>query len=53
LPAVYPSDDYIEELRAYTALYLKEEIQNEALTRKVTTPHVQRGTLGGRAFPFE
>jgi len=35
LPAVYPSDDYIEELRAYTALYLKEEIQNEALTRKV------------------
>ncbi len=35
LPAVYPSDDYVEELRAYTALYLKEEIQNEALTRKV------------------
>lgn len=35
LPAVYPSDDYIEDLRAYTALYLKEEIQNEALTRKV------------------
>jgi len=35
LPAVYPSDDYIEELRAYTALYLKEEIQNESLTRKV------------------
>jgi predicted AAA+ superfamily ATPase len=35
LPAVYPSDEYIEELRAYTALYLKEEIQNEALTRKV------------------
>jgi predicted AAA+ superfamily ATPase len=35
LPAVYPSDDYIEELRAYAALYLKEEIQNEALTRKV------------------
>ena len=35
LPAVYPSDDYIEELWAYTALYLKEEIQNEALTRKV------------------
>ncbi len=35
LPSVYPSDDYVEELRAYTALYLKEEIQNEALTRKV------------------
>ena len=35
LPAVYPSNDYVEELRAYTALYLKEEIQNEALTRKV------------------
>ncbi|CAB1085068.1 FIG00550230: hypothetical protein [Olavius algarvensis Delta 1 endosymbiont] len=35
LPAVYPSNDYGEELMAYTALYLKEEIQNEALTRKV------------------
>ncbi len=35
LPSVYPSDDYVEELRAYTGLYLKEEIQNEALTRKV------------------
>jgi predicted AAA+ superfamily ATPase len=35
LPAVYPRDEYIEELGAYTALYLKEEIQNEALTRKV------------------
>ena len=35
LPAIYPSEDYVEELRAYTALYLKEEIQNEALTRKV------------------
>jgi predicted AAA+ superfamily ATPase len=35
LPSIYPSDDYIEELRAYTALYLKEEIQNEALARKV------------------
>ena len=32
LPAVYLSDDYIEELRAYTALYLKEEIQNERIT---------------------
>ncbi|MCF8084138.1 MAG: DUF4143 domain-containing protein, partial [Deltaproteobacteria bacterium] len=35
LPAIYPSDDYFEELRAYAALYLKEEIQNEALTRKI------------------
>lgn len=35
LPAIYPSEDYEEELRAYTALYMKEEIQNEALTRKV------------------
>ena len=35
LPAIYPSDDYLEELRAYTALYLKEEIQNEAFTRNV------------------
>jgi len=36
LPAVYPSDDYHEELRSYTGLYLKEEIQNEALTRKIS-----------------
>ena len=35
LPSIYPSEDYVEELSAYTALYLKEEIQNEALTRKV------------------
>lgn len=35
LPVIYPSDDYIEELNAYTGLYLKEEIQNEALTRKI------------------
>ncbi len=35
LPSVYPSDNYVEELWAYTALYLKEEIQNEALTRKI------------------
>lgn len=35
LPSVYPSNDYIEELREYASLYLKEEIQNEALTRKV------------------
>ena len=35
LPSIYSSEDYIEELKAYTALYLKEEIQNEALTRKI------------------
>ncbi len=35
LPVVYTSDEYVEELRAYTALYLREEIQNEALTRKI------------------
>lgn len=35
LPSVYPSIDYAEELRAYTAMYLKEEVQNEALTRKI------------------
>ena len=35
LPYIYPSDDYFEEQRAYAALYLKEEIQNEALTRKI------------------
>jgi len=36
LPAIYSSNDYVEELNAYTALYLKEEIQAEALTRKVS-----------------
>jgi len=35
LPFVYPSEDYVEELNAYTSLYLKEEIQNESLTRKI------------------
>jgi predicted AAA+ superfamily ATPase len=35
LPSIYPSDDYVEGLKAYAALYLKEEIQNEALTRKI------------------
>lgn len=35
LPVIYPSEDYVEELRAYAGLYLKEEVQNEALTRKV------------------
>ncbi|MBN2319137.1 MAG: ATP-binding protein [Acidobacteria bacterium] len=35
LPSIYPSDEYSEELKAYTAFYLKEEIQNEALTRRI------------------
>lgn len=35
LPAIYPSRDYVEELHAYTGLYLKEEIQNESITRKI------------------
>ena len=35
LPVIYQSEDHVEELRAYTALYLKEEILNEALIRKV------------------
>jgi len=35
LPFVYPSEDYAEELNAYTSLYLKEEIQNESMTRKI------------------
>lgn len=35
LPSVYDSPDYHEELNAYISLYLREEIQNEALTRNV------------------
>ena len=35
LPAVYDSSDYQEELNAYVSLYLREEIQNEALTRNI------------------
>ena len=35
LPAIYDSPDYQEELNAYISLYLREEIQNEALTRNV------------------
>lgn len=35
LPAVYNCSDYREELNAYVSLYLREEIQNEALTRNV------------------
>lgn len=48
LPAVYLSDDYVEELRAYTALYLIEEIQNESLTRKVAQFAGQPGRNHGR-----
>ena len=35
LPSVYDSSDPQEELNAYISLYLREEIQNEALTRNV------------------
>lgn len=35
LPVIYQSEDYLEELRAYTALYLKQEIIDEALIRKL------------------
>lgn len=35
LPAVYQSEDYAEELKAYTSLYLTEEVKNEALARNV------------------
>lgn len=35
LPAIYPSDDFQEELRAYVNTYLREEVQAEALTRRI------------------
>ena len=35
LPMVYNSKHYKEELDSYVSLYLREEIQNEALTRNV------------------
>ena len=35
LPSIYDSSDYQEELDAYVSLYLREEIQSEALTRNV------------------
>lgn len=35
LPAVYNCSDYQEELNAYVSLYLREEIQSEAVTRNV------------------
>ncbi len=35
LPHVYPSPDFLEELRAYTSTYLREEIAAEALTRRI------------------
>lgn len=37
LPQVYNSADYKEELLSYVNLYLKEEIQNESLTRNIGT----------------
>ena len=36
LPPVYLSDDPAEELRGYAGLYLKEEIQAEALSRNIS-----------------
>ena len=35
LPQVYNSPDYKEELSSYVHLYLKEEVQNESLTRNI------------------
>ena len=35
LPGIHKSPHYREELSAYVGLYLREEIQNEALTRNV------------------
>ncbi len=35
LPAVFSSDDYEEELKAYVGTYLKEEIKAEGLTRSI------------------
>ncbi len=35
LPQVYGNPDYAEELESYTALYIREEVQHEALTRNI------------------
>ena len=35
LPQIYDSSDYKEELNAYISLYLREEIQHEALSRNI------------------
>jgi predicted AAA+ superfamily ATPase len=35
LPAIYSSEDFAEELKAYVGTYLKEEIQAEGLTRSI------------------
>jgi predicted AAA+ superfamily ATPase len=35
LPQIYDSEDHLEELRAYVTLYLREEVQAEALTRNL------------------
>ncbi|MGK5086552.1 AAA family ATPase [Bdellovibrionota bacterium FG-2] len=35
LPSVYLSEDPLEDLKSYISLYLREEIANEALTRRV------------------
>ena len=35
LPAIFSSEDFAEELKAYVGTYLKEEIQAEGLTRSI------------------
>lgn len=35
LPAIYNNEFYEEELKAYTSLYLKEEVLEEALVRRI------------------
>lgn len=35
LPAIYTSDDYLIDLKAYVNLYLREEVQAEAIVRRI------------------
>lgn len=56
LPAIYTSDDYLVDLKDYVNLYLKEEVQAEALVRRVD--HFARfldvvGVSSGRELNFE
>jgi predicted AAA+ superfamily ATPase len=37
LPAIYGSEDYLEELNAYVSTYLSEEIQAEAVIKNLAT----------------
>ncbi len=36
LPHIYPSENHTDELKNYVSLYLREEIQAEALTRNIS-----------------